>query len=349
MKNLNSITIRKLLSLMFIFGALVLVSCGDDDDDDSSDLTALTAKISEAEQLIASTSEGTAEGNYARGSQAELQSAIDLAQTVAASADSDQTALNNATTALTNAISVYESKLVEAIDPDNLVGHWTFDEGTGTTVADFSGNNFSGDFRTGHAAFGEGEPSWGTDRYGNAGKAMDFDKGAFVEVPYSPLLNPAQISISVWVNAAEILENNRFLGLHSWNGYKFQLQSANKSFFTIATTDGIYDNDTDPALETGEWIHLAVTFGGGEMVFYIDGSESNRVERTGDAIPVVDHNLAIGVGSSKYADTADNFDNDKIIPAAWGGYFHGSLDELRIYKSVLSGTQIQSIYDLEKP
>jgi hypothetical protein len=38
-----------------------------------------------------------------------------------------------------------------------------------------------------------------------------------------------------------------------------------------------------------------------------------------------------------------------VIPAAWGGYLHGSLDEVRIYKVALTATQVTSIYDLEKP
>jgi hypothetical protein len=33
----------------------------------------------------------------------------------------------------------------------------------------------------------------------------------------------------------------------------------------------------------------------------------------------------------------------------YGGYFHGTLDEIRIYKSVLTQAQVTSIYNLEKP
>ncbi len=61
------------------------------------------------------------------------------------------------------------------------------------------------------------------------------------------------------------------------------------------------------------------------------------------------HDLAIGVDSSKYADTDSGWPDDDTIPAPWGGFFNGSMDELRIYKTALSPTQIQSIYDLEKP
>lgn len=349
MKKLKFTNVGTLLLLVAISSMVVLSSCKEDPAPVVVDFSALDAKITEAETLISTTEEGTAAGQYSRGSQAVLQTAIDAAKIVADDTESTQTAVDNTVIALQAAIDVYNGSIIEAIDPDNLVGHWTFDEGDGTTVADYSGNGFDGTFKTGHASFGGGTPAWGTDRYGNANHALSVNEGAFVEVPYNASLNPATITISVWVNAAEILENNRFLGLHSWNGYKFQLQSANKSFFTINSSDGIYDNDTDPALNVEEWYHLAVTFGDGEMVFYIDGTETNRVVRTGTAMPVTGHNLAIGVGSSQYADTDTNYDVDKIIPAAWGGYFHGLIDELRIYKTVLTPTQIESIYNLEKP
>ena len=63
------------------------------------------------------------------------------------------------------------------------------------------------------------------------------------------------------------------------------------------------------------------------------------------------HNLVIGQDfpPDQYAATDANFETDQKIPLAWGGYFHGALDEVRMYKTVLSDTQIQSIYDREKP
>ena len=231
-----------------------------------------------------------------------------------------------------------------------LVGHWTFDEGEGTTANDYSGNNFHGTLMSGADTWGGGLPVWSTDRYGNDGQALFFNEGAYVHIPNNAAFSPANITISLWVNAAETLENNRFIGLHSWNGYKFQLQSANKSFFTIATTDGIYDRDTDPPLNLNEWYHLAVTFGGGNMTFYVDGTQTQVWDNTpGTAVPVSGNALVFGRDTDEYAADGSNYDNDLIIPLDWGGYFHGYMDEVRIYNTVLSATQIQSIYDTEKP
>ncbi len=360
MKKLKFAKFSSLLLIVAISGMVVINSCKEDDEPVPVVFGPLNAKITEADDLIATTEEGTAEGQYPRGSQDILQGAIDLAQAVADNTSSTQTQVDNAVIALQAAIDTYKASVIEAIDPDNLVGHWPFSEGSGTSTADYSGNDFDGTFKTGHADMGAGTPTWGTDRYGNDNSAVMFDKGSWIEVPYNASLNPKAITISVWVNVTEIRESNRFLGLQSWLGYKFQLQSANKSFFTAAVapahTGAIYDKDTDPALPIDEWIHLAVSFGGGEMVFYIDGTESNRIEilPVADMATITGHNLAIGVGSSRYADTDANYGDEAhpdyhIIPVAWGGYFNGLLDELRIYKAVLSPSQITSIYNLEKP
>jgi len=352
MKNFKT-NYAKLLAVLFLVISIAFVpACSDDDDDDPVDKTALSAKITEAENLIATTEEGTANGQYTIGSQDVLQDVIDLAKVVELNPLATQTEVDNSVTALEAAITVYEAAEISPIAEADLIGHWAFDDGTGTTVTDYSDNGFDGTFKTGNAGFGAGDPTWATDRYGNAGKAIQFDEGAFVEVTYNTALNPTQITIACWVYADEILESNRFIGLHSWNGYKFQLQSVNKSFFTAATDHegAIYDRDTDPPLDITTWYHLAVSFGGEEMAFYVNGVNTiTHTDLPGNLATVTGHNLAFGVGSSKYADTADNYDVDKIIPVAWGGYFHGRLDEVRMYNTVLTETQILSIYNLEKP
>jgi hypothetical protein len=184
--------------------------------------------------------------------------------------------------------------------------------------------------------------------------ALHFDEGANIEIPYNSGLNPSQMTVALWVNADVINENNRFLGLHSWIGYKFQLQSTNRPFFTVHADEGTWDRDAEVELPINEWHHIAVTFGGGNMVFYIDGVAVKTWDNTpGEAMSISDdpYNLVIGQDfpTDQYAATADNFDTDHKIPLAWGGYFRGLLDEVRIYNTVLTATQIQTVYNREKP
>ncbi len=349
MKLLNVKNLFLMLSLMIGMTSM-MISCDDGEETVEVDKETLASTITEAENLISTTEEGTAEGQYQRGSQAELQDVIDVAQQVYDDAEATQLEVDNAVTSLENAISDYLAKEITPISPDALVGHWTFDEGSGSAAADYSGNGYDGALLEAPEGWSGGLPQWTADRYGDAGKALAFNEGSHVKVPYNAAFVPEQMTISLWVNAAETLENNRFIGLHSWNGYKFQLQSANKSFFTASTTEGIYDKDTDPPLELDTWYHLAVSVGDGNMTFFINGTQTQQWDDVPGTLDTESTNdLVFGVDSDEYADTDANYDTDKIIPLAWGGYFHGSLDEIRIYSTILTPAQISSIYDLEKP
>lgn len=350
--------------MQFVLIALVtgslafFTACGDDDDDPIKvNKEQLAAKIQEAENLLANTTEGTADGQYIPGSKAPLQEAVDLAKTVYNNADATQTQVDNTIIALDQAIAAYEARKVVPIAPEALAGHWTFDEGTGTTVNDFSGNSFHGQFKTGHANWGAGNPQWTADRYGNANQALYFNQGANIEIPFNAQLNPSQaITISLWMKPDTQdtpWANNYMVSLNRWNGYKLQLQDAPKVFFTMkAMNEGNevwHDRDNEsPTIDLGEWYHVAVTFGGGEMAFYLDGTLVKLWDNTPGTPIQLDSpvNLTIGqdLPTSIYSESEES-----PFYVNWGGYFKGVLDEVRIYRAKLSEAQIQSIYTLEKP
>lgn len=340
----------KFFMLFTVIAALSfnLTSCTEDDPiEPEGSKTALNALITECETLIAVAVEGTSVDFYQAGSKVVFQTAIDAAKSVSAlTVGAYQNIIDGTVANLNAAKTIFEGMYIQNVSTEGLVAQWLFNG----DATDFTGNGNDGVATAGHADFGGGTPALTTDRFGNANSAYSFNEGAFIKVPYTLSLNPASISIALWVNAAEIRESNRFMGLQSWNGFKFQLQSVNKSFFTASTTDGIYDKDTDPPLDIETWYHLTVTYESGSMIFYIDGVQTQEyTDATGTLVQVEGHDLAIGCGSSKYADTGDNYDNDHIIPAAWGGYFHGSLDDIRFYNRVLTSGEVASIYTLEKP
>ncbi|HEX5168673.1 MAG TPA: LamG-like jellyroll fold domain-containing protein [Cyclobacteriaceae bacterium] len=353
-KRIPKLTLTLLL-MVALAGLVNLSSCSDDEKTPPADKTALTSTIDDADELLANTVEGTNDGEYPAAARAALQSAIDAAEAVEANTAATQAQVDAAKNSLEAAIDTYEAAVITPIAEADLIFHYKFDEGTGTTITDQSANALVGTFKTGHADWGAGYPEWSADRNGDANKAIHFDEGANIEIPYNTKLNPEQMTISLWINADEIRENNRFLGLQSWIAYKFQLQSTNRPFFTVHSSDDAYfDRDAEIGLPINEWHHIAVTFGGGNMVFYIDGEVAKTWDNTpGTAMSIsgAPYNLVIGQDfpTDQYAPTPDNFDTDHKIPLAWGGYFHGYLDEFRMYKAVLSDSQIQSIYDREKP
>jgi len=353
MKLTNFLKLR-VFGIVIIAIALFLVqSCGGSEDDGPDPVikTALQTALASANNLISTSVEGTANGQFISGSKAVLSSSVALAQAVLDNPASTQIEIDNTVIALNAAVAVFLSKAIVPIDPTNLSGHWTFDEGTGTTVKDYSGNNFTGTLgRVNMGDWDGANPRWTTDRYGNANKALAFNKGSKVTIPYNTKLNPTKISVSVWVSIAE-QRNNRFMGLHAWNGFKFEVQDGMKSFFTAASSAGFHDRDFAGAnpLALNTWYHLVVTFGDGHMVFYVNGFPVQDWDNTpGTLATVSGHDLVFGVGSSKYAAVDTNYDVDKIIPLAWGNYLNGSLDEVRIYKSVLTQSQVSSIYNTER-
>lgn len=355
-------TIKLMLMATALFSVALIASCSSDDDKPkpAENREELAASITDADLLIATTEEGTVEDQFEVGSQATLQEAIDAASDVFLNANSTQKQVNAANANLQTAIDVYMGKKVAPIAAADLIGRWKFDEGTGLVAMDDSPNGFDGTFKTGAASWGAGFPTWTTDRHGNVGKAIAFDDGANIEIPYNSKLNPTAMTISVWVNAAEVRADNRFMGLQSWIGYKFQLQSENSPFFTAGHSGGAYDKSAETTLPINEWYHLVVTFGDGKTIFYINGDMAKTWTDTPNpmiSIAAKPYNLVFGQDfpTDKYsAGDGANFGtvghaDYQVIPLAWGGYFHGSIDDIRIYKTPLTAGQVTSIYNNEKP
>ncbi|MCK9451798.1 MAG: LamG domain-containing protein [Bacteroidales bacterium] len=355
MKKVKSISVLMLMA-MTIF-AITFTGCKKDDDDEEVKVnkTELQAKIANAETIYNAAVEGTADGQYQYGSKADFMAKIELAKAVNNNAEATQVVVDNAVIALNQAITDFEAKKVTPIAPESIVGHWTFDEGTGTVANDYSGNNFNGTLKTGHEFFGAGFPTWAADRYGNAGKALYFNEGANIEVPYNAQLNPQEITISLWIKPdvlAEPWANNYMVSMKRWDGYKLQLQDAPKLFFTAKTLvdgDFVY-NDRDnesPTINLGEWYHVAVTFKNNEMAFYFDGTQVKLWDNTPGTLVTLDSPMNLVFGQDLPTGVYTGPDGDFNVE--WGGFFIGVMDDIRMYKAALTSAQIQSIYDLEKP
>ncbi len=85
------------------------------------------------------------------------------------------------------------------------------------------------------------------------------------------------------------------------------------------------------------------------MTFYINGTEVKKWDNTpGTAISIADAPVNLTIGQDLPTGTYSSDDTSPYY-VDWGGYFKGTLDEIRIYNKVLSATQVGSIYDLEKP
>ena len=353
--------VKVFLSLLgVVLFAWALDSCSKSDTTPAASTTVLSDSITVATALIGSTSEGIQDGQYAAGSQVTLAIAIGEAEAVANGTGQTQTVVNSTVASLAAAMATYRAGKVVAVAADALVGLWGFDEGTGTTAKDASANAFNGTLKAGPTKWGAKSPIWTADRKGVSGKALQFNNGASVEVPYNTKINPAALSLAAWVRVDTVYDGNRFIGLQSWLGYKFQLQGGNRPFATIQTS--VTDADRDAAVgipDNKQWVHLAVTYVDGTETFYINGiSVKVWTDFTGTAssISAKPYNLVIGADFpvDKYSlGDGTNFaivgsPDYHVIPLAWGGHFIGAIDEVRIYNTALSASQVTSIYNREK-
>src|SRR5580704_6213906 len=104
--------------------------------------TALSAAIDSAQWYLTNTKEGTQPGEYTKGSQATLTTALTSAQGVLTAAATTGTAaeVTAATANLNAAIAAYEGGKIIAIASTSIVAYWKFNG----DATDASGNGHTG-------------------------------------------------------------------------------------------------------------------------------------------------------------------------------------------------------------
>lgn len=347
--------IKNLVTAFIMLSAVMLLaqSCKKDSDkaNYNSDKTKLSLQIDSVNALYNASVEGKQAGDYSVGAKAALKASLDLANQVKTGSFTQQQ-VNNATANLVRAVQQFNTKLIQEISADNLMGYWKFDG----DANDASGNAHNGQLKTGWvgsstatATDGGTLPVLTTDRYGAAGKAYAFNNGAYVEVPYNSALRPNSFTISAWIKPHQASNGNYIFSLNRWLGYKFQLQGGNLPFLTVNTDTGDHDQDDGGAsVQLDKWTQVIVSFTNGTEKFYIDGVLKKTANVTGNPLPLVSPpNLAIG---NELPKSAYNFTDSSSPNAFYGAnFFIGSIDEVRLYNKVLSDAEVNSLYIMEQP
>ncbi len=161
--------------------------------------------------------------------------------------------------------------------------------------------------------------------------ALSFDGvDDYVEIAdASSLRNFTQgLTYCAWINTSDftlhegsvrrILDKNARLS--------FGVYPKQRLFFRLRINDTNYDHVSDSLIPSGEWVFVAVTYDGSNVIFYIDGVPDTPQPRIG-VIDEVTGNQFIGCYFTKTS-----------------GCFNGIIDEVRIYNRVLSATEISEHY-----
>jgi hypothetical protein len=215
---------------------------------------------------------------------------------------------------------------VEPAMPDaGLVAYYPLSGGRSTTITDASGN--------GHHGIAQAVPEWVDSPMGD-GTALYFDGSNPTKArvncgTWNPSARTNQLTVALWVRwdgpvpdvwQDIIAKRDRWNEQGTEEMWLLGIGRDSHAFYFYRT--GLYPPCGNRAASIGQWAHVAVTFDGALMIFYIDG------EPTGSGRfsfgPKKDSTLNIGAAGS----------------GGWGG-FHGALDEIRLYNNALSPTNIK--------
>ena len=220
------------------------------------------------------------------------------------------------------------------------MAYWKLDENTGQTLANSSSNGHTGT-RGYDANAQSSDPAWTSARY-SAG--LDFDGAndyARVETDSSLSLT-GSLSLSAWVRRISVNTEDCVIAYGTGSditsyhhqyllGFDRYKQDGN-SYETVfamgnSTHNGYYHihQTNDAKITDADWHLVTVTFNSSTetSIIYIDGTpKSTKTGTTGSRL-------------------TSGLDDGRIGSVAAGAkYFHGPIDDVRIYNRVLSPTEV---------
>lgn len=213
------------------------------------------------------------------------------------------------------------------------IGHWKFDENTGTsTTADSSGNNYAGTLNGTMTA-----DDW---VQGKLGSALDFDAVDDSVQNTSISLPTGDFTYSVWIYPTSFGSDNAIISapVLTSGGLEFQIDTDTNGDIDVILDNGVLlINGTNGLITTNNWYHVAVTRIGSTVTSYINGI----VDGTGtDADALSFAACGIRVGRAQSSTTCSSAGND---------IFAGRIDDVRVYSYGRTAAQIALDYNAGKP
>jgi hypothetical protein len=205
------------------------------------------------------------------------------------------------------------------------INHWTFDEGTGTTVHD-EGPNLNNGTITG--------ATWKNESECKTGKCLYFDGLDTTRVNADTQDNMSQFTACAWINPKAWTNTSGDSEMFIFNkGWSFGLMNNGKLRLYLPTSSSYTDIQTASTLGLNEWHRVCVAFGGvGETSkIFIDGIEQDLSSSWGGNGTQSDNSSAVlRIGASEN----DYFAN-----------FYGYIDDPKIYNYALTPLQVQLEYN----
>ncbi|MBR9701203.1 hypothetical protein GOV11_05045 [Candidatus Woesearchaeota archaeon] len=215
-----------------------------------------------------------------------------------------------------------------------LAGYWTFDEGTGSAVTDYSGNGLDGYLSGG---------SWesgiigGAYRFGGDGDSMT--------VPDNDILGLSAVTVSAWINADQYRTScdgdcyNFIVAKSNWDDnreFRFRYHSSDGDIRWQVSADGVSTPevkfDAATYAPAGSWHHIVGTWDSAtsDILVYVDGVL--RDSGTLSASNLYDGSAAFSVGSS--GNNGGGLSDDWV----------GLVDDVRVYDRALAPEEVLVLF-----
>ncbi|MDC0936130.1 LamG domain-containing protein [Pirellulales bacterium] len=232
----------------------------------------------------------------------------------------------------------------EIVELSGLVGHWRFDETSGTIAYESSPHSNDGTYVNG--------PALGQTSYNPAamGTAVAFDGvNDYVELPHTKYMLADNGGVMFWVKINDL---NTPQGLVSKDAYGFGTGGhltvrvdSGELIARLQSTSASYYAQT-PTLVAGKWKHVAVTWGDGGLVLYLDGVE-------------VDSNLSYTGGLGASSGGTGNYEPIAVGASSWTSgsqsvtplvhYANAAIDDLQVFARPLCAEDVYYGYRDTRP
>ncbi len=211
----------------------------------------------------------------------------------------------------------------------NLISHWKFDEGSGSTAYDSQGSNNG-------TIYGA---TWTT---GQINGALNFDgTNDYVNIPNnaSQQISTNQITLAAWIKLDTNIvgTQKRIICKQQSSGNSWGLELFGSGYGATGNQVAFHDSDGSSSwrncvsptlLNINQWYHIAVTDNAGQIKIYINGQLDSSFTN-GYGIPS-NINAPIAIGSTDPADNAF--------------YFDGVIDDVMFYNDALTADEIHQLY-----
>lgn len=200
--------------------------------------------------------------------------------------------------------------LITITDP-NLIGWWTFDEGTGDTALDFSGYGNDGEFG--------GDPQWVE---GVIGGALNLDGDDYVAIDdVFDDITGTNITLSAWIKTTQGGEGNVFAAN---SGGSHPLMFGVKGGGEPYVNDGS-DVYFPPAINDDQWHMITYVRSGSRGTIYVDGVE-------------------VGTYLAVFSlDGVDRWSIGQEWDSSPSDFYVGMVDDARFYNAALTAEQVKEL------